>query len=107
MVGFERDIQYKNIGASVIWYPRRKFNLFVEYVSNFLTDITTTGSLAHSHQLTVNPGLRFAIDYKFVQIVPGVSAPVIYRYGNYNRTGLFFYLSLEPEYLPFTKMKHR
>lgn len=107
VVGFERDIEYKNMGASVIWYPRRKFNLFVEYVSNFLTDITTTGSLSHTHQLTINPGLRFAIDHKFMQIVPGVSAPVIFGDGTYNRTGLFFYLSLEPEYLPFTKMKHR
>jgi hypothetical protein len=107
VLGYERDIKYKNIGASVIWYPVRKFNFMMEYVSNFLTDITETGAQTMTHQLTLNPGFRFAIDHKHVQIVPGFSAPIIFSDGNYSRTGLFFYLSFEPEYLPFTKMKHR
>jgi hypothetical protein len=106
-VGFERDLQYKKIGASMIWYPTRKFNLMLEYVSNFLTDITDTGALSHSHQITLNPGLRFAIDYREIQIVPGFSTPVVFTDGNYTRTGLFFYLSIEPQYLPFNKMKAR
>jgi opacity protein-like surface antigen len=106
-VGFERDLQYKKIAASVIWYPVRKFNVMLEYVSNFLTDINADGTLSATHQTTVNPGLRFAIDYKRVQIVPGISAPVIFSGETYSHTGLFFYLSFEPEYLPFTKMKHR
>jgi hypothetical protein len=107
VVGFERDIQYKNVGAGLTWYPRRKINVFLEYVSNFLTDVTASGSLSETHQLTLNPGLRFAIDHNLLQIVPGLSAPVVFTDGRYARTGLFFYLSLEPQYLPFSKMKHR
>ncbi len=106
-VGFERDLQFKKIAGSAIWYPTRKFNLMLEYVSNFLTEITATGEISSSHQITLNPGLRFAIDHKRVQIVPGISAPVIFTDGRYTQTGLFFYLSFEPEYLPFTKMKER
>ncbi len=106
-VGYERDLQFKKIAASAIWYPARKFNLMLEYVSNFLTEITPDGSISDSHHITVNPGFRFAIDHNRVQIVPGVSAPIIFTDGKYSQTGLFFYLSFEPEYLPFTKMKGR
>ncbi|HWA35032.1 MAG TPA: hypothetical protein VG737_12915 [Cyclobacteriaceae bacterium] len=106
-VGYERDLHFKKIAASAIWYPTRKFNLMLEYVSNFLTEITNTGEISASHQITLNPGLRFAIDHNNVQIVPGISAPVIFTDGKYTQTGLFFYLSFEPQYLPFTKMKER
>jgi hypothetical protein len=104
-VGAERDLQYKNLGASVIWYPTRKFNVMLEYVSNFLKDIKDDGSVVNRHQLTLNPGFRFAIDHNNVQIVPGISVPFIFTNGVYDRMGLFFYLSFEPQYLPFYKAK--
>lgn len=106
-LSFEKDLHYKNLGASLIWYQGRKFNWFIEYISNFLTDIKVDGTSSDRHQLTLNPGLRFAIDHNRIQIVPGVSTPFIFTDGKFNRLGLFFYISFEPEYLPFTLEKHR
>ena len=103
----EKDIQHKNIGASVIWYQARKFNWLLEYTSYFLAKLKDDGSVTQNHQLTLNPGFRFAIDHNFTQIVPGVSAPFIFMDGKFDRVGLFFYLSFEPQYLPFSKPKSR
>ncbi len=107
VLSYEKDLRYSNLGVSIFWYPARKFNLFTEFISNYLSDIKDDGSLSHTHLTTINPGFRFAIDHKFTQIVPGISLPVVFTDGNFTRTGIFFYLSIEPEYLPFTKSKHR
>ena len=104
---YERDLQYKNLGASVVWYQSRKFNWLVEYVFNFFKDIKTDGSVSSRNQQTLNPGFRFAIDHNSTQIVPGMSAPIIFSNGKYDHVGLFFYLSFEMEYLPFNKPKTR
>lgn len=106
-LSFEKDLHYKNLGASIVWYQGRKFSWFMEYVSNFLTDIKVDGTSSNRNQVTLNPGFRFAIDHNRVQIVPGISAPMIFTNGEFDRMGLYFYLSFEPEYLPFTKEKHR
>ncbi len=107
VLNFEKDLQYGTVGTSLIWYQQRKFNWLLEYVSYFLSDINSDGSVTRSHQLTLNPGFRFAIDHKRTQIVSGFSMPLIFVDGKFDRTGLFFYLSFEPEYLPFTKPKTR
>jgi hypothetical protein len=107
VLSFERDLNYSSVGASLIWYQKRKFNWMLENVYYYLSDIKSDGTLTHSNQVTVNPGLRLAIDHRLVQIVPGISAPLIFVDGKYDRAGLFFYLSFEPEYLPFTKSKTR
>ena len=107
VLSFEKDLQYKNVGASIIWYQTRKFNWLLEGTSYYLADINTDGSVSHSNQLTLNPGFRLAIDHNFVQIVPGLSAPFIFIDGKFERAGLFFYLSIEPQYLPFAKPKSR
>ncbi len=107
IVGIEKDLQYKNVGASVIWYPTRKFNVLMEYVSNFLKDLETDGTIKNRNQLTLNPGFRFAIDLNNVQIVPGMSTPFIFTNGSFDKVGVFFYLSIEPQYLPFSKAKSR
>ena len=106
-LAFERDLHYQNLGASIIWYPKRKFNLFLEYVSNFACDIEDNGGLSRSHQLTLNPGMRFCIDNGRMQIVPGISMPLAFEAGKYSHDGLFFYLSFEPDYLTFYKEKAR
>jgi hypothetical protein len=95
----EKRLYFKNVGASIIWYPKPKVNLMVEYVSNFTTDINDGGSLSKSHQLTINPSLRFCIDRGKTQIVPGVGLPYNFTNGKYEGYGLFFYLSFEPDYL--------
>ena len=106
-LSYERDLQYKNLGASVVWYQSRKFNWFTEYILNFFKDIKTDGSVSSRTQQTLNPGFRFAIDHNRTQIVPGISTPIIFSNGKYDHVGLFFHLSFEMEYLPFTKPKSR
>jgi len=107
VLSFEKNLQHSNAGASMIWYQTRKFNWMVEYVSNFQSSINDNGSVNHNHFLTINPGFRFAIDHPFVQIVPGLSAPFLFINGQFRGPGLLFYLSFEPEYLPFSKPKGR
>jgi hypothetical protein len=107
ILSFEKDLHYKNVSASIIYYQTRKFNWLLEYASYFLNEIQADGSVSKSNQVTMNPGFRFAIDHNRVQIVPGISAPIIFMNGNFDRTGLFFYLSFEGEYLPFSKAKSR
>ena len=107
VLSYEKDLQYKNLGASIIWYQTRKFNWLLEGTSSFLTDIKADGTLSRSNQITINPGFRFAIDHNRIQIVPGFSMPSIFVDGKFDRTGVFFYLSFEGEYLPFTKAKNR
>ena len=102
---FEKDLHFQNIGASIIWYPKRKFNLLLEYVSNFKSGIAADGTLSRSHQLTLNPGMRFCFDNGRRQIVPGLSMPVNFINGKYDGSGLFLYLSFEPDYLSFYKAK--
>jgi len=107
VLSFEKDLQHVTVGASVIWYPKRKFNWMLEYVSNFRASINDYGSVNNNHYLTLNPGFRFAIDHPFMQIVPGFSAPLLFINGQYQGPGVLFYLSFEPEYLPFSKPKSR
>jgi hypothetical protein len=101
----ERDLFFENVGASVIWYPTRKVNLMFEYVSNFISDIGDKNTIAHSHDQIFNPAFRFCIDNGRMQIVPGIGFPVRMTNGKYQDTGIFFYLSFEPDYLSFYKAK--
>ncbi len=104
---YEKNLSYKNIGASIVWYPMRKLNLLLEYVSNFGSDIEASGNISHNHQLTLNPGMRFCIDNGRMQIVPGVSMPLNIEKGQPMQSGLFFYLSFEPDYLNFYRPKEQ
>jgi hypothetical protein len=104
---YEKDLHYENLGASVVWYQTRKFNWMLEATSVYLTNINDDGSLSRNNQFTINPGFRFAIDHNNTQIVPGLSVPTVFYDGTFDRTGIFLYLSFEPEYLPFTKPKSR
>ncbi len=107
VLNYEPNLQHSNIGASIIWYQKRKFNWLLEYISNFTQEIKPDGTIDHKNFLTLNPGFRFAIDHPRMQIVPGLSTPLIFNNGNFNQVGIFFYLSFEPEYLPFSKAKTR
>lgn len=101
----EKNLLFKNLGASVIWYPTRHLNIMLEYLSNFTSTIEQNGLISHSHQQTINPGFRYCIDNGRMQIVPGVGLPMRLEGGKYQNTGLFFYLSFEPDYLNFNKSK--
>lgn len=107
VLAYERNLNYAGIGAGATWYVTRKTVLFTELISNFVKDIRQDGTLRNRNISTINPGFRFAIDANNVQIVPGISTPIILTDGAFSRIGIFFYLSIETEYLPFTRQKHR
>jgi hypothetical protein len=95
---FERDLSMKNIGASLIWQFKPKFNFMVEYVSNFEEEILDDGSIGDRVASVINPGFRFAIDIGKVQIVPGVGVPLNFENKQFTNSGAFIYLSIEPAY---------
>lgn len=107
VLAYEKNLQYAGVGGGVTWYVSRKKVLFAELISNFITDIRGDGSLLRRNLATINPGFRFAIDANNIQIVPGISTPIVLADGAFSRLGIFFYLSIETEYLPFTRQKHR
>jgi hypothetical protein len=82
-----------SVGQSFIWLAHSKLNFMVEtlYTS---TDIAARDASSHSASLTVNPGLRAAVDVGGLQIVPGVAFPVGIGPSR-GENGVFFYLSFE------------
>jgi hypothetical protein len=106
-LAYEHDLFFKNIGASIIWYPTRKANLMVEYISNFISGINQENKITDNYQQIVNPAFRFCIDNGRMQIVPGIGFPIRIMNSKYEGAGLFFYLSFEPDYMAFVKAKSR
>jgi hypothetical protein len=89
-----RDLTAYHGGGSLIWPVRYRFHLMLEYLTSVNGEIGADGEVSHSSETILNPGLRFAIDIRHLQIVPGIAIPL--RFGpEGNHTGLFFYLSFE------------
>lgn len=95
---YEKGMGTKNIGASLIWLVKPKFNLMLEYVGAWGHEIQDDGSLSQLNTAVINPGFRFAVDVGKVQFVPGLGVPFNFTNGAFETTGAFFYLSIEPAY---------
>jgi hypothetical protein len=83
-----------NVGASVIWLTAETFNVMLEYTTTFSSDKFEDGSIARATDTIFSPGIRWAINLKSLQIVPGVGIPIMLGSGTV-RTGVFLYLSFE------------
>ncbi len=94
----EKNLGSVNVGGSVIWLLKPKFNLMVEYLSTFGEAIEDDGSLVKDNSTIINPGFRFALDVGKVQIVPGLGLPINFSNGEFENRGGFIYLSIEPAY---------
>ena len=88
------NLVFYNIGGSVIWLAGSKFNIMLECLENFNSEIGVDGSIVSTNETILNPGFRFAIDIKELQIVPGFSLPISIVGDRYNVNG-FAYLSFE------------
>jgi hypothetical protein len=89
------DITGYNLGASLIWLTSENFNILTEVVWNSFESVNDDGSKSRQKSCFINPGMRFAINYKSgLQIVPGLSFPIGIgdSHGEY---GVFLYLSFE------------
>jgi hypothetical protein len=83
-----------NLGGSVIWLASKSFNFMVEGLHNISRVADENNEMITANQTILSPGIRFAIDVKKLQIVPGLAVPITFQDGN-SDTGMFFYLSFE------------
>lgn len=93
--GIRRDTTAFSYGASLIYLLSENINLLVEAAGSSHESIEGDGLLRRKESIFINPGMRFAINFKSgLQIVPGIAAPlgVGPSSGEY---GVFVYLSFE------------
>lgn len=93
--GARADIFGYNVGASIIYLLSENFNLMTEASWSTTQAVQDDGSKKWDKSFFVNPGMRFAINFKSgLQIVPGISFPIGIgpSHGEY---GVLVYLSFE------------
>jgi hypothetical protein len=93
--GSTADAWAYNLGGSVIWLANETFNVMTEIVWTSMEAVQTGGSKLREESFFVNPGVRFAKNYKSgLQVVPGLSFPmgIGTSHGEY---GALLYLSFE------------
>lgn len=93
--GVKADIFGYNLGGSLIYLLSENFNILTEVVFNSSEAVQPGGSKVREESAFINPGMRFAINFKSgLQIVPGLSFPIGIgpSHGEY---GVFVYLSFE------------
>lgn len=90
----KKNLLWYNVGGSIIWLASKNFNVLVEYVRNYTTDIDENGDIVSDVGTIVSPGIRYAIDIGDLQIVPGIAFPFSVA-SDGTRVGSFFYLSFE------------
>jgi len=84
-----------NVGQSLIWLAKPRFNLMLETLWTGYEDVVGPGQTQRSHSLLVSPGVRWAYNFKSgLQIVPGVAVPMGVGPSSGER-GLILYLSFE------------
>lgn len=71
-----------------------RLNLMCEGVVRLPGGRREDGSVRHTAEFLLSPGIRGAVDIGAVQIVPGVALPVRFA-GSERQAGLFAYLSVE------------
>ncbi len=83
-----------NVGAALVWLLEPWVNPLVE-VSYLTTEEVLDEGSDRESMVVVNPGVRFAIDFKSgLQIVPGISVPIEFGEDRVE-VGALFYLSFE------------
>lgn len=82
-------------GISGIWMPVYSTNFMLEVLAVNSESVVDANTIDAENSLTVNPGIRFAIDIGSLQIVPGISFPFVFSKNSSQLDGVFFYLSFE------------
>jgi len=90
----EKTLSFYSFGGSIIWLLNSNFNFMLECVQNYNSGIDLSGSVEHSNETIINPGIRGAVNLGDLQIVPGISVPLFIGDGEFN-PGFLFYLSFE------------
>jgi hypothetical protein len=95
MDGSESNQAVYNYGLSIIYLIDKHFNFMFEVVGNTAISKSINENRQISHSLLINPGFRYAINFKSgLQIVPGIAAPIGIG-SSKGKSGIFIYLSFE------------
>ncbi len=93
--GSKSDQKIYNYGLSIILLLRKNFNFMFEVAGNTASVKSANIAARNSSTLFINPGIRFAINFKSrLQIVPGLAVPVGMGPSS-GQYGIFGYLSFE------------
>lgn len=93
--GAKADTLGCNYGASLIWLAEKNLNLMFEAARSSFETVQSDGSKNRQETFFLNPGARFAINFKSgLQIVPGFSLPIGVGPSR-KEWGVLAYLSLE------------
>lgn len=93
--GGKADTVGFNYGGSIVYLLSENLNLLFEAVGTSSESVEADGRTKREHAFFINPGMRFALNFKSgLQIVPGIAVPIGVgpSSGEY---GAFVYLSLE------------
>jgi hypothetical protein len=90
----KNNLSIFNIGASAIWLVTSKTNLMLEVLHYISREVNETNKMTNIGQTIISPGIRYAIDIKNLQIVPGFALPLSIQ-NNKTELAAFFYLSFE------------
>ena len=74
--GAKADTFSTNYGTSLVYLVNRNLNALVEFVGTSEQSVISNGETENSNSFIINPGLRYAFDFKNLQIVPGISMPI-------------------------------
>jgi hypothetical protein len=89
-----------NLGQSIIWRTAPRFNVMLETFFLSAQKVVGPGRTQWSNTLLLNPGIRWAYNFKNgLQIVPGIAVPIGVG-PSAGEKGIFLYLSFEH---PFRK----
>lgn len=103
VVGDKAGTHGYNLGQSLIFLARPRFNVLLETVWAGAESVVGPNRTQRSHSLLVNPGVRWAHNFKNgLQIVPGVAVPIGVG-PSAGEKGVFVYLSFEHPWNAFKK----
>jgi hypothetical protein len=75
--GEKSNVRSFNYGASLVYLATENFNLMLEAVGTSTETAPISGVKFTESTFFVNPGLRYAINFKSgLQVVPGISMPI-------------------------------
>jgi len=93
--GSKYNLTIYNYGISAILLISKNFNFMLEFVGNKAYLKSDNMNTRISNTLFLNPGLRYAINFKSgLQIVPGLAVPIGIG-SSKGASGIFAYLSFE------------
>jgi hypothetical protein len=99
-LGEKAETASYNLGHSLIWLARPRFNVMLETVWNSVEVVAGANKTERAQTLFISPGIRWAYNFKNgLQIVPGLAFPLGVGPTSGSRSTLL-YLSFEH---PFTK----